>query len=278
MQTSPNLEELRRRYPKEWNRILKRVEPLIRDNRVSEMNLLAQEYTSSKIKSRIFRAIFDAYSDAVLSRKTEGKIELPRHEAWLMQRLFFRRDLQRKVVSPIGFKMCWPLIREKGIFLSLVASRGIYCFYSKPLIQRLKKIINRRSCIEVGAGDGTLSLLLQEEGVSIQATDDYSWSKQIRFPSWVQKISAEEALKQMSPEVVISCWPPPENFFEQRIFETPSVQTYIMLGSRIPGATGNVHSYEQTKLFSCREDKDLSKAIYPPEVMPIALVFERIKN
>lgn len=270
-----SLEEMKSRHPKEWARVFKKVEPLIRENRVAEMNQLAQEYSHSKAKSKIFKALFDAYSDAVLSRNLEGKIQLPRREAWILQRLFFKYELQRKAVSPLGFKLCWPFIREKGIFLSLVASKGIYCFYSKSLLRYLEKVINHRPCIEVAAGDGTLSLLLQERGVAIQATDNYSWAKQIRFPSWVQKISADDALQQMNPEVVVSCWPPPGNHFERKIFETPSVQTYIVLGSRSPGATGNELTYKQVKNFSRREAEEMSKAVYPPEVLPVVYIFER---
>ena len=58
--------------------------------------------------------------------------------------------------------------------MPLVQPKGIYCFYSKPLIQDLAALIGQRSCIEIAAGDGTLSRFLAAKGVDLTATDDHS--------------------------------------------------------------------------------------------------------
>ena len=61
--------------------------------------------------------------------------------------------------------------------MPLVEPRGIYCFYSGALVARLAALIGARSCVEIAAGDGTLSRFLRDAGVDVVATDDASWTQ-----------------------------------------------------------------------------------------------------
>ena len=105
--------------------------------------------------------------------------------------------------------------------MPLVQSQGIYCFYSTALIEALAGLIDRRSCLEIAAGDGTLASLLTETGVPVTATDDFSWTHVIQYPDRVEELGAREALEKYQPQVVLCSWPPPGNPFEKRGFFNP---------------------------------------------------------
>lgn len=63
----------------------------------------------------------------------------------------------------------------KKIVMPLFSKKGIYCFYSKELITELKKIIGVKPCLEIAAGNGVLTTFLNQYGVQLIATDDFSW-------------------------------------------------------------------------------------------------------
>jgi hypothetical protein len=158
--------------------------------------------------------------------------------------------------------------------MPLVARKGIYCFYSKPLINALAELIGDRSCLEIAAGDGTLTRFLAAQGVDVVATDDHSWAD-VTFPPEVRQMDAPKALRAHDPEVVICSWPPAGNGFEQRVFETPSVQLYILITSRHRFASGNWEAYERQTGFEWAEDPALSRLVLPPELEAGVFVFRR---
>jgi 16S rRNA A1518/A1519 N6-dimethyltransferase RsmA/KsgA/DIM1 with predicted DNA glycosylase/AP lyase activity len=43
-------------------------------------------------------------------------------------------------------------------------------------------MIASRSCLEIGAGDGTLTRFLKNQGVQIIATDNHSWKNAVDYP------------------------------------------------------------------------------------------------
>jgi hypothetical protein len=83
--------------------------------------------------------------------------------------------------------------------MPLVQPKGIYCFYSKPLIERLAGLIGGRSCLEIAAGDGTLSRFLVAAGVRITATDNHSWHDSVDFPDTVLRRTPPRRYVYTSP-------------------------------------------------------------------------------
>jgi hypothetical protein len=136
-------------------------------------------------------------------------------------------------------------------------------------------MIASRSCLEIGAGDGTLTRFLKGRGVEITATDSHGWSQSVAYPDWVVKLDAREALATYKPEVVICSWPPAQNDFERHVFTTPSVQLYIVIGSRHQFAFGNWKDYRQQGIFDLEEDKRLSAMLLPPELESAVYIFRR---
>lgn len=95
------------------------------------------------------------------------------------------------------------------------------------------------------------------------------------YPDWVIRQDARETLAFYSPEVVICSWPPAQNEFERFVFNAPSVQLYIVIGSRHQFAFGNWKDYTQQSAFTLAEDADLSAMVLPPELEPVVFVFRR---
>lgn len=193
----------------------------------------------------------------------------------IVQRLFFSEDLQRKPVSLARFRLMWPLVTQKNALMPLVQGKGIYCFYSRPLVKALAALMSGRPTLEIAAGDGTLSRFLSAAGVNITATDDHSWSHVLSFPEEVEPLDAGAALAKYQPKVVVCSWPPPDNRFEREVFRTPSVEQYIVITSQHRFAAGAWQDYEAQTRFSCKEEANLSKLVLPPEVDPLLLVFDR---
>lgn len=91
---------------------------------------------------------------------------------------------------------------------------AVYSLPTLELVERLKRIINGRSCIEIGAGNGVLA-----KALGIVATDNmqqnwpevrayYASIQQpvIRYGSNVLEIDANAAVLHYQPEVVLACW------------------------------------------------------------------------
>ena len=95
------------------------------------------------------------------------------------------------------------------------------------------------------------------------------------YPEWVIKLDAREALATYAPEVVICSWPPSQNDFERAVFDTPSVQMYIVIGSRHQIAFGNWRDYRLQSAFDLQEDKELGSLVLPPELESAVYVFRR---
>jgi hypothetical protein len=206
----------------------------------------------------------------------EGRLRFNVVNGWIAQRLLFESGLRRKPVSMPAFKLLWPLLWQKRYLMPLVGPRGIYCFYSKPLIARLRTMIGDRPALEIAAGDGTLSRFLADAGADITPTDDHSW-RDVDFPDSVLREDAATAVRTRRPAVVICSWPPAGNNFERAVFETDSVELYVVVGSRHRFATGNWETYEQQTAFALTEDEELSALVLPPELDAAVYAFRRVR-
>ena len=194
---------------------------------------------------------------------------------YVAQKLLFRQGLERKPVAMRWFRLVWPLLWQKQLLMPLVQPQGIYCFYSKPLIEALVTLIAGRSCLEIAAGDGTLSRFLAATGVDITATDDYSWAQGVADGGTVIRKDAVAALRQYQPQVVICSWPPARNTFEREVFRTQSVEQYVVIGSRHRASASNWDDDARQSRFSFREDRSLSRLLLPPELDGAVYIFER---
>jgi hypothetical protein len=204
-----------------------------------------------------------------------GKVRFNWLNGFVAQKLLFAHDLVRKPVSMSWFRLIWPLVWQKDLLMPLVEAKGIYCFYSKELIDALARLIDGRACLEIGAGDGTLSRFLADAGVAVTATDDYSWRHAVAYPEAVLKLDAGQALKRFRPRVAVCSWPPAGNGFERLVLADPGVELYIVIGSRHTFATGNWADYRAQTAFDLSEDEDLGRLVLPPELAGTVWLFRR---
>jgi len=155
------------------------------------------------------------------------------------------------------------------------ATAGMYAFYSQELVAALARLIDGRPALEIAAGDGCLSGFLQAAGVNVRATDDHSWTQNIRYPIPSRSSTAATALKQHQPKVVLCSYPPPKNTFEQCVFRTDSVELYIVITTKHRFAAGDWQTYESQRTFAMTTDGELSRLILPPEIDPLLILFTR---
>lgn len=290
LQTSPSLSELCAAYPEEWETVQHRLAAVLGRGNPEELvfylKRLSHQGTISGKKSaavpvremvryQMAHAAVRQHCVSVASGVESGKVRFNLLNGFIAQKLLFAHDLERKPVSLFWFRLIWPLIWQKRYLMPLVQPKGIYCFYSRQLIVELSRIIGKRHCLEIAAGDGTLSRFLKQQGVPVTATDDYSWQHSVSYPEWVVIKDARDALSQYSPEVVICSWPPARNGFERQIFRTRSVQLYILITSRHQHAAGNWDTYLDQQLFDMQEDAVLSRLVLPPEIDAGVYLFTR---
>jgi hypothetical protein len=292
------LPELMEKYPEEWQCVGPELVTVFEDGR---SQVLADRCTKAKreeeiwhhrisrsrnnskiiesalpplIKSRMLLLAMDrCYQAAALG--TEEKVRLNLINGYIIQRLLFLRHLTRKPASLKWFRFWWRFVSQKRVLMPLVQPRGIYCFYSQELIRELQALIGSSACLEIGAGDGTLSKFLADKGVRINATDDHSWKHVIEYPENVEKLGAKQALAKYEPQAVICSWPPPGNPFEEKVFSARSVELYIVIGSRYRFASGNWDSYAAQNRFDWRMDPKLSSLVIPPELESAVLIFRK---
>lgn len=235
----------------------------------------SHEYLQQVVKTRMAHLAVKQHLIAEATGVKQGKVRFNRWNGFLAHLLLFRDGLERKPVNLFWFRLLWPLVTQRRILMPLVQPEGIYCFYSQQLIQELRGLIAGRRCLEIAAGDGTLSSFLTAAGVDIVPTDDYSWQHEVKYSAGVEKLDAQEALKKYAPEVVICSWPPAGNSFEQQVFRSKSVQLYVVIGSRHRIAAGNRESYEEQSAFEFCEDERLSSLVLPPELDSAVFLFRR---
>jgi hypothetical protein len=300
LKTNPSLDDLCSRYPAEWATVQRDVSAIIGRGAPEELQAYLQRLStqgaltaksfpwgrgnskeavlSQFIRSRMAHEAVKKLCLSTLAKEagvTKGKLRFNLLNGYVAQKLLFSRGLERKPVSLFWFRLFWPLLWQKNRLMPLVQPKGIYCFYSRALVEVLAGMIASRNCLEVGAGDGTLTRFLKNQGVKATATDNYGWKHAVTYPEWVIKLDAHEALSTYTPEVVICSWPPAQNDFERHVFNTPSVQLYIVIGSRHHIAFGNWTDYRLQADFEFEEDKRLGSLVLPPELEAAVYIFRR---
>ena len=292
LKQNPTLDELCARYPDAWATVQQDISGIVARGAAEELQtylqqcaVLSREVALNRqaalmqlVRSRMAHESVKKLCLATLAADVgtgKGRLRFNLYNGFIAQKLLFAHGLIRKPVSLFWFRLCWPLLWQRKRLMPLVQAKGIYCFYTRELIDALVKLIGTRSCLEIGAGDGTLTRFLQDRGVKITATDNHGWGNIIQYPQWVIKLDAREALKTLAPVVVICSWPPSQNDFERHVYTTPSVMLYIVIGSRHQFAFGNWKAYQQQAHFDLHTDQKLSALVLPPELESAVYVFSR---
>lgn len=290
LKTTPSLNQLSERYPDQWARVQRDISAAYERSKTGEKPPAAAAKPSSVkpqtgkkldpalaqfIRHRMAQLAVRNYGLIAASGVKSGVIRFNWLNGAIVNRLLFADDLVRKPASLFWFRLIWPLVWQRKRLMLLAEPEGIYCFYSRQLIERLAALIGGRSCLEIAAGDGTLTRFLQERGVQITATDNCSWTHSVKFPDSVVKRDAKEALRTYAPEVVICSWPPAGNDFEARVFKTRSVQMYIVIGSKHKFAAGNWNEYDRQTAFDVAEEQSLGRLVLPPELGCAVTIFKR---
>ena len=289
LKTTPPLNDLCERYPDEWAAVRRAISDAYERRKSGEpppslpnprrrktkAGGALDPALSQFIRHRMTQLAVKNYGLIAASGVKEGVIRFNWLNGTLVNRLLFARDLVRKPASLFWFRLLWPLVWQRKRLMLLAEPEGIYCFYSRRLIEKLAALIGDRSCLEIAAGDGTLTRFLKDRGVRITASDNASWTHAVTFPESVVKRDAKDALKVYAPEVVICSWPPAGNDFEARVFKTRSVRMYIVIGSRLEFATGNWTEYNRQSTFSVEEDAALGRLVLPPELGSAVTIFRR---
>lgn len=292
LRSKPSLEWLSHKYPQEWDQARRRLSRLLAEGGRDALKNYLTTATDRQRSPQDRREPDHVQAAAAVRRHmtlelvrqacvahgagvSQGPVRFGRVNGFVLQRLLFERGLRRKPVSLVLFRAVWPLLTQRRLLLPLVMQQGIYCFYSRRLISAIARLVDDRPCLEIAAGDGTLSRFLRDEGVPITATDDYSWDHAIKFGCDIERLDAQRALRTHAPEVVICSWPPPGNTFEKHVFDTPSVQLYILLTSRHAYAAGNPAAYTAQTGFDVDHDPALSRLILPDNVDGAVYLFRR---
>lgn len=288
----PGLAAVIERYPAEWAQVNRHVERLATSGDegavTGYLRTLAAGASSTPGHRRPDREevsvlvrrylVLTAVKQAHLRKATgveQGTVRLGLVSGWVAQRLLFRRGLERKPVRVLAYRLVWPLVRQRRRVMPLVREAGIYCFYTRELVDRLAGTIGRRPCLEVAAGDGTLARFLRARGVEVTATDDHSWVGPVTYPDDVRKQSATAALREHAPSVVLCSWPPPGNTFERAVLATASVETYLVVTTRNRAEAGDWDAYLAQTGFDLVEHHDLGRLVVPHELEGVVLEFRR---
>ncbi len=292
LSSSPPLSELRAAFPGEWAEVRSQTARLAADGdpaRIGEALAAAtrprratpghapsrQAVVSDTVRRYM---LVEATRQAWLAEETgigSGRVRFNLWNGFVLQRLLFESGLRRRPAPLRAYRLLAPALTQRRFLMPLVMPEGIYCFYTGALVKALSRLIGDRTCLEVAAGDGTLSRFLADAGVNILATDDQSWSDGVRFQDSVTRMDARTALRTHAPEVVVCSWPPPGNSFEKHVFSTPSVQTYILIGSTGETASGDWAGYRAQTSFTWARDARLSRMILPDEAGSAVYLFQR---
>ncbi len=120
--------------------------------------------------------------------------------------------------------------------------------YAIPNQEAIKSIAKYSPLIEVGAGHGYWSFLLDQAGANIIAFDDYSWfGKTVltgeNFYTDVEKAS-HKILKNYPERSLLLCWPPPFNDMAYKCVKTFKGKYFIYIGEDYKGCTANEKFHE----------------------------------
>lgn len=90
-----------------------------------------------------------------------------------------------------------------------------FVLVSRNWVRELAQYLKGKRCLEIMSGLGTLTKALQDEGVDIIATDNYTWPwRNVDTDKYwcdIENIECIEAIEKYKPDVVIMSWCPHES-------------------------------------------------------------------
>lgn len=159
--------------------------------------------------------------------------------------------------------------KESLIFRDLITSLSGCVFLSYEWIKPLARWIGPKKCLEIMAGSGSLSYGLQQCGVDIIATDDYSYGnvqkKWFDNNQWVdvKKVECVEAIKQFGQErdIVLCAWPEQTDrayysLLKMREINPKAMMIYI---GEFYGATADENFMRTVKLVNDEQFEEIIK-------------------
>ncbi len=240
----------------------------------SQSNKSRTEALPHLVKSRMIHLAIKKVLDRSLKLDDKSVVQSA-FDKMLCNFLFYVPYGQHQAPNSLAVKALWPLVRNKTAAVARAKKLGFYCLYTDRFIKLVKNLSQNQNVLEIAAGSGVLTLLLQKAGVECKATDDLSWGHAVRFGRHVEDLEAAKAIKKYVPKVVLCSWPPPDNSFEQSVFLSPSVETYIVVGSRHHFATGARADYLKQNSFSMEVVADANHLLAPPGLEGEVLLFKR---
>lgn len=92
---------------------------------------------------------------------------------------------------------------------------GMFGFVSWKWVNPFVKWLGQKNCLEVMAGRGWWSYALEQKGVNVIATDDFSWHNKNKYKKWNETLvamkerDAVEAVREYGHkvDVVLMSWP-----------------------------------------------------------------------
>ena len=142
-----------------------------------------------------------------------------------------------------------------------------FTLISNDWIKPLSQWVGKRKCLEVMAGSGSLSFALQQQGVDIIATDNFSWEGSSNWNDndnyWteIENIDAIEAVEKYGKDIdiIIVSWPYMDDTAYRILHTMRKVNSnciMIYIGEGMGGCTANDEFFENIQEI---EDEEFEK-------------------
>lgn len=289
----PSLRALANEYPRMWQEVVATLREHVssggsdalinwRQGAVSELHKVSNNpygdadlKTESIIKAQMTLLAIEQFAD-VMTGKSGIRPSLK--DRAIFKFFIFAQLARRKAFSIYDFDRRWRRLKDPIWAAAELQRSGIWSIPTSDFSDALSELCRGRRVLEIGAGRGLLFKGLKDLGVDINAVDDESWGSMgvAGAGTVIQKMDAIQALKNFSPEVVICSWPPAGNLFEEEIFNTKSVQLYLVVLSRQQLVSGNWSAYKNQRKFNCTTSPAINSLLRPIETDQQLFIFRRI--
>lgn len=206
-------------------------------------------------------------------------IELLKEEIKNMADILIEIDGEElEQISKEGFKLIETIMNKEivedisEIFLESFSSTMFrryalehmgFSLLTKKFIKGLAKFIDDKKCLEIMSGHGCLSKSLQDEGIDIIATDNYSWNSRLNMSDkWtnVEQIDCLEAIRKYGKNVsyILCSWIPYESTIGYEALKlmneiNPDCKM-IVIGEGYGGCTADDLFFENIEEIDIKDD------------------------
>lgn len=134
--------------------------------------------------------------------------------------------------------------------IEVVGRFGMWALLTWSFVNSLASRLVGKRVLEVFSGTGWLAWALEEKGVRVIATDDYSWE----FPTPprvpVLRMDAVQAVESFrrDVDVLLMCWPPPSLAPVKALLRWPPNKMVVYIGEPAGGCTAPDTFFELFKV------------------------------